>query len=103
MYCRLNEQEVMDCICVAAAQELDCDVTEVDIKEVRSLADGNIIAEVQQVGRMFNRDNLDLNDIMDGIVGFYVEFHCFNPQAIVVKSVNNDRDGLWAEVTVGEY
>lgn len=103
MYIKLNEQEVIDGICMAAAQELNCDVTEVDVQDIEAKADGDIHAHVRQSGRIFNRATLDLGDIMDGIVAFYVEFHSFNPQAIVIRGVNhNPQEGFWAEVTINE-
>jgi|GraSoiStandDraft_45_1057281.scaffolds.fasta_scaffold769003_1 hypothetical protein len=103
MYLRLNEQEIIDGICVAAAQELDCDLEEVDVHDMEAKKDGDIHVHCQQVGRMFNRVTLHLDDIMDGIVAFLVEFHSFSPETIVVRGINHDRqNGFWAEVTVGE-
>jgi hypothetical protein len=45
---------------MAAAQELNCDVTEVDVQDIEAKADGDIHAHVRQVGRIFNRATLDL-------------------------------------------
>lgn len=103
MYLRLNEQEIIDSVCVIASEHFNCDITEVDVKEVKALGDGNIIAHAHMVGRMFSGHDFDLEDICEGISQFLTEFHSFNPLDLTIMGVNHDREnGFWAEVTVAE-
>lgn len=103
MYLRLNENEIIDSVCVIAAEELDCDVTEVDVKEIKALGDGNIVAHAHIVGRLFSGRDFDLEEICEGISQFLTDFHSFNPLDLTIRGVNHDREnGFWAEVTINE-
>lgn len=103
MYLRLNEQEVIDSICVFAANEFCCAPEDINVKEIKALDDGDIQAHAHVSGRMFSGRNFNLEDICTGIYMFLGEYHSFDETNLTVMGVNHDvQSGFWAEVTVNE-
>lgn len=103
MYIRLNEQEIIDSVCVDAAGYFHVNPEDIDVREIKALDNGDIVAYANVIGGGRFYEDFDLNDIMNGIVGFLVDFHDFDPEVIVVRAVSYKRnEGFFAEVTVNE-
>lgn len=99
MRLRLNEQEVIDGICVFVANRVHGNPEEVDVKEITALDNGDLLAVAVAYGRSYRMDS---EDILEGIFQFLFEFHDFNREEMVGSIGFAQREGFWAEILVNE-
>jgi hypothetical protein len=96
----LNEQEVVDGICVFVAREFDGDHPEaVNVKEINYHRNGQFSSSVSYFE--FNNE-LDTDQIADGIRQFLAEYHSFDLEVMTVELKFTEGKGVWAEVSVNE-
>lgn len=95
----INENEIVDGICVYIANEMNTDPEEVDVTEISAKADGEIIARTKTFG---DTHLLGPEEILEGIFQFLEEFHNFNRQGMHGSLHFNKREGFSAELFVNE-
>jgi hypothetical protein len=94
----LNEQEVIDGVCVFVAEYFGCEPQQVEVD--LHFRNGRFSAN----GETVFGDTLRMNqqDIIDGIAMFLKEYHHFNPDFMSVQLNFHEGQGIWAEVIVAE-
>lgn len=95
----LNEQEIVDGVCVFVANEGDFLPEYVDVKELNYHRNGEFTSLAKVSGLKYH---LDTDQIIQGIEQFLEEYHSFNPE--IIRTVLNftEGQGVWAEVFVNE-
>ncbi|MBU8845745.1 YxcD family protein [Alkalihalobacillus gibsonii] len=95
----LNEQEIVDGICVYVANGENIYPEDVEVKELSYNKHMGFLAEAK-----FGRHHTQLvsDDISEGIIQFLEEYHNFNPDLMVVELKYDETLGFYAEVLVNE-
>jgi hypothetical protein len=96
----LNEQEIIDGVCVYVANRHDVEPQDVDVKELSYNKSVGFTANATFRGH-YNADTLDTEDISEGIVMFLEDFHSFNPDVMTVE-LKFHKNIFTAEVRVNE-
>lgn len=96
----LNEQEVIDSVCVFVAETVNGNPEQVEVKEINVDSRGRVSAHAKY-GHRFNHE-LNAEEIAEGIEMFLEEYHSFNPANMRVLLNYTDGQGVWAEVLVNE-
>lgn len=95
----LNEQEIVDGICVWMAREFGGEPFHVNVIGLDLHRNG----EVTAIAEIFdNREELDQEDIEDGIALFFEEYHEFDPNVMEVNVFGDGMLGFTAEVLINE-
>jgi hypothetical protein len=95
----LNEQEVIDGVCVFTANRNNGIPEDVEVKEIDFHKNGTFSAVAMIYG---DRQRLDTQDIINGVAEFLEEYHCFNPEVMNVKINFSEHEGVFAEVFINE-
>jgi len=95
----LNEQEIIDGICVYVSNKHYTDPSSVEVSELGVTENGNFYAEVHCKGHFHA---LNTEDIVNGIIQFLHEFYNFNPNVLDVKLKYEDEKGFSAGVISNE-
>ncbi|MBP0726672.1 DUF2653 family protein [Bacillus sp. RG28] len=96
----LNEQEIIDGVCVFVANKYDVEPQDVNLQELSYNKSVGFTANATFRGH-YNADTLDTEDISEGIVLFLEEFHSFNPDVMTVE-LKFHKNIFSAEVRVNE-
>ncbi|AJO60836.1 DUF2653 domain-containing protein (plasmid) [Bacillus subtilis] len=96
----LNEQEIVDGICVFISNDAATSPEDVEIKELTYNNHKGFIAEVRY--GPLRRQFLGTTQISEGIIQFLEEYHNFNPDLTVVELKYDEKLGFHAEVLVNE-
>jgi len=100
MRLKLNEQEVVDGICVFVANQRNCRPEDVDVKEIDAKDNGDIIAKASTHGGQTHK--YDNDEILEGIFQFLEEYHSFNREAMYGNVGFTKTEGFFAEIFVNE-
>ena len=100
MRLKLNEQEVVDGICVFVANQRNCRPEDVDVKEIDAKDNGDIIAKASAHGGHTHK--YDNDEILEGIFQFLEEYHSFNREAMYGNVGFTKTEGFFAEIFVNE-
>ncbi|MCY7783248.1 MULTISPECIES: DUF2653 family protein [unclassified Bacillus (in: firmicutes)] len=95
----LNEQEIVDGICVYVSNEEDIYPEDVEVKELSYNKRTGFFAEAK-CGP--HHKQLVSDDISEGIIQFLEEYHNFNPDVTVVELQFDKKKGFSALVFVNE-
>jgi hypothetical protein len=95
----LNEQEIVDGICVFMANKFNGEPEDVDVKELEFHKNGKASAVAYIYGE---KEKVDNQEITIGIAQFLEEYHSFNPEVMNVKLSFSEHEGVFAEVFVNE-
>jgi hypothetical protein len=99
MQLRINEQELIDGVCVFVANQMNTDPEEVDVTEITTLDNGMMVAKATCFSR---HHTLDTEQILEGVMQFLEEYHKFNRGGMYGSLHFNRNEGYWAEVVVNE-
>jgi hypothetical protein len=99
MRLRLNEQEIIDGICVFISNKVRSNPEAVDVKEISVLTNGDFVAKAVCNSQNFS---LDSEDVLEGIFQFLEEYHSFNRPVMHGHIEFTKGEGFWAEVIVNE-
>jgi hypothetical protein len=100
MKLELNEQEIIDGICVYVADQYDGDPEYVDVKEINYHIGGEFSAIA--VYRSKYKKELETENILVGIQSFLERYHSFDPNVTVIELNYTEDEGIWAEAFVNE-
>lgn len=95
----LNEQEIIDGICVYVAHKYGTQPETVDVKELTYNRDELFTATVESP---YAHEDLNSVQITYGIVRFLSEYHNFNPDIMSIEMDHSRKHGFTAIVNVGE-
>ncbi|MEH7209974.1 DUF2653 family protein [Priestia megaterium] len=95
----LNEQEVVDGVCVVVANWMGSHVDQVDVKELSYKKGFGFCAEVTCGSARYEVDG---DDIRKGIRMFLEQYHNFNPEIMGVYLNFTKKEGFTAEVVLEE-
>lgn len=95
----LNEQEIIDGICVFVANKVNGDPEDVDVKEISALDDGRFSAVAIAYGEVHR---LDSEDVLTGAFQFLEEYHNFDTSVMVGHLGFSKRQGFSLEIKVNE-
>jgi hypothetical protein len=99
MHLRLNENEVVDGICVFMANSYHVSPEHVDVKELNFHKDEHFSSKAAVNG---NTRELETEEIILGVKQFLEEFHSFDTDRMSVKLQFDKKHGVTADVLVNE-
>lgn len=95
----LNENEIVDGVCVYVANMEGGSPEEVNVKELRYHKNDEVSVQANYYN---NRFTLNSEQICEGIRQFLEEYHSFNPIVINTVELNCNEEGIYALVTINE-
>ncbi|MCY7911178.1 YxcD family protein [Bacillus inaquosorum] len=98
----LNEQEVIDGICVGIAKRYVEEPENVDVGSVTYSRSEGFTAKVSCNGTFGLMELVTQREIEEGIKQFLHDYHCFRPDLIELELKFHNKDGVFAEVSVNE-